>query len=105
MGKTPFIKACMSTCQSKCEQKCASAELDTTGDEISSKQNTTLAMNESAKDNATAAAAGGNSTEEKEMAKSFGSDTPKAKAVKDAADKTSETAAKESSSATKADGE
>lgn len=74
--KTPFIKTCMSACQSKCQQKCAAAELDTTGDEILSKQNTTEPIGV---DNKTAVNV---SAAEVEMTKSFGADTSKAKAVK-----------------------
>merc|ERR1719316_878667 len=50
-------------------------------------------MNESAKDNATEAT--NVSSSDAEMAKSFGSDTPKAKAVKGAADKTDKAAGKD----------
>merc|ERR1711968_419760 len=77
--KTPFIKACMTTCQSKCLQKCASSGLDAVD-----QKNETGASNQSAAvDNTTTVNL---TSADREMAKSFGSDMPKAKAVK-AADK------------------
>jgi len=86
--KTPFVKACMTTCQTKCLQKCASSGLD-----AFDQKNETDASNRSlAVDNTTAA---NGTSPDNEMAKSFGSDTPKAKAVKKAADKADTAAGKD----------